>query len=138
MSPTTCPAKVLTLCTRWTMLNPKRSAFVYYLFCTFLFLGVSNLRRYFQNFRVEEGYLWSVDQLIRIKAQELTELEKIVTIQFDEVHLKSDINYDAAEDQIVGPHSMANVAEIRGVFLNFKIPVWYVIFYWNFQKSTNL
>ena len=98
-----------------------------YLFCTFLLLGVSNLRRYFQNFRVEEGYLWSVDQLIRIKAQELTELEKIVTIQFDEVHLKSDINYDAAEDQIVGPHSMANVAEIRGVFFNFKIPVWYVI-----------
>ena len=105
-------------------------------FCIFPLLGVSNLRRYFQNFRVEEGYLWSVDQLIRIKAQELTELEKIVTIQFDEVHLKSDINYDAAEDQIIGPHSMANVAEIRGVFLNFKMPVWYVIL--NLFKSTDL
>jgi hypothetical protein len=109
----------------------------------FSLLGVSNLRRYFQNFRVNEGYLWSVDQLIRIKAQELTELEKIVTIQFDEVHLKSDINYDAAEDQIVGPHSMANVAEIRGVFLNFKIPVWYAKFIYSekaakFCKISNL
>ena len=118
---------------------PLKERYIFiYLSCIFSLLGVSNLRRYFQNFRVEEGYLWSVDQLIRIKAQELTELEKIVTIQFDEVHLKSDINYDAAEDQIVGPHSMANVAEIRGVFLNFKIPVWYVMFSLNLLKLTDL
>ena len=57
------------------------------------FLGLTTLRRYFQNFQVAEGYLWSVDQLIRIKAQELTELQRIVTIQIDEVYLKSDINY---------------------------------------------
>ena len=60
---------------------------------TVYFLGLSTLRRYFQNFQVAEGYLWSVDQLIRIKAQELTELQRIVTIQIDEVYLKSDINY---------------------------------------------
>ena len=82
------------------------------------------MKRYFQNFQVAEGYLWSVDQLIRIKAQELTSLQRIVTIQMDEVHLKSDINYDSKEDQIIGPHSKANVAEIRGVFHNYKIPVW--------------
>lgn len=87
---------------------------------------ISTLRRYFQDFQVVEGYLWSVDQLIRIKANDLTELQRIITIQFDEIYLKSDINYDSKEDQIVGPHSKVNVAQIRGVFDNYKIPVWYV------------
>ena len=73
---------------------------------------------------MSEGYLWSVDQLLRIKAGELTDLKRIVTVQIDEVHLKSDINYDANEDMIIGPHEKANVAQIRGVFENYKIPVW--------------
>ena len=72
--------------------------------------------------------MWSVDQLIRIKADELTPLQRFVTIQIDEVYLKSDINYDSATDSIIGPHSKANVALIRGIFDNFKIPIWYVIF----------
>ena len=88
------------------------------------FPGISNLRRYFHDFQVSEGYLWSVDQLIRIKAAELTPLQRLVTIQVDEVHLKSDINYDSTEDAVLGPHSKANVCQLRGIFDDYKIPIW--------------
>jgi hypothetical protein len=41
------------------------------------------------------------------------------------VHLQPDISYDNSNDQIVGPHSAANVLNIRGVFTKFLIPVYY-------------
>ena len=88
------------------------------------FTGISNLKRYFQDFQVPEGYLWSVDEMLRIKATHLTSLEKIVALEIDEIYLKSDISYDRGEDMIIGPHSKANVALIRGVFSPFKMPVW--------------
>ena len=73
------------------------------------YLGVSTLTRYFQNFRVTEGYLYNVDQMIRIKGTQLSPLEKNVALEIDELHLKSDMAYDQAEDQIVGPHNKVNV-----------------------------
>ena len=50
--------------------------------------------------------------MLRIKATHLTQLEKIVALEIDEIYLKSDISYDRGEDMIIGPHSKANVALI--------------------------
>ena len=41
------------------------------------------------------------------------------------VHLQPDISYDNSNDQVVGPHSAANVLNIRGVFTKYLIPVYY-------------
>ena len=91
-----------------------------------ILLGISTLNKYFQNFKVSEGYLYSVDQMLRIKATQLNDLQKTVGLQIDEVYLKSDLNYDQSEDQIIGPHNKANVVLVRGIFEAFKMPIWYV------------
>ena len=74
---------------------------------------------------VTRGYLWSVSELMKIKAMDLTELERIIVLSFDEVHLTSDISYDITTDSIIGPHSKVEVGLARGLFKNYKIPIYY-------------
>jgi hypothetical protein len=86
---------------------------------------LSNLRKYFQYFQVPEGYLTAVGRLLRIKAKDMTPLERVAALSFDEIHLKSEISYDMMEDSILGPHTKANTMLMRGIFKRWKIPVWY-------------
>ena len=62
----------------------------------------STLRKYFKHFQVAEGYLESVDPLLKMKARDLSLEERLVTLSFDEVHLRADISYSKAKDQFVG------------------------------------
>ena len=68
-----------------------------------------------------KGFLKDVDTLMKMAAIEYSEQDKAVGIQFDEVHLKQDISYDIAEDEINGPYWTANVMIMRGLFRNYKV-----------------
>ena len=63
----------------------------------------ATLKKHFKHFKVTEGYLESVDPLLRIKATwDLSAEQRLVTLNFDEVHLKADISYNRETDQIIG------------------------------------
>ena len=66
------------------------------------------LRKYFQHFKINEGFIEPVARLLEIMVQDLSEKERVVALSFDEVHVKSDISYDSQDDRILGPHSKAN------------------------------
>ena len=72
------------------------------------------------------GFLDDVNEyLLKVKASENDERDNVVVLMVDAVHLKKDLSYDSTEDKFIGPHSRANVMLLRGLFKNFKIPIWY-------------
>ncbi len=88
--------------------------------------GASTLRRYLQRFQIHEGFLDNVGEFLKTKIKTMSEKDRIVGIQFDEVHLKKTIEYDKATDSIVGPNSSSNVVLLRGIGgKGFKIPIWF-------------
>ncbi len=87
--------------------------------------GLSTLESYFRNFDIPEGFLTSVVRLISVKAQTMTPRERLASLSFDEMHVKSDVNYDRRHDQVVGPFSGVNVFLLRGICGHWKLPVYY-------------
>ena len=85
--------------------------------------GERNLRRYFQHFKIREGHLDNVHELAKIKAKKLEPKEKLVKLNFDAVHFKFEIAYDATEEQVVGPNAEGNLCLMEGVESQYKIPV---------------
>ena len=87
--------------------------------------GHSNLKRYFQEFKINEGTLDSVINLLKVQAAVLKPVERVVSLAFDEVHVRSDISWNPSNDQVVGPHKNANTMMLRLIFTKMKIPIWY-------------
>ena len=84
----------------------------------------TTLKQHFKHFKISEGYLESIDKLLKLKSQGLSPEECLVTLSFDGVHLKPDMAYNHESDQILGPNSEVNVMLLRGLVKNFKIPIW--------------
>ncbi len=87
--------------------------------------GLTTLERHFRDFRVPEGFLDSVARLISVKAKTMTDRQKLCSLSFDEMHIKSDVQYNRREDQVVGPFSSVNCVLLRGVCGKWKIPIFY-------------
>ena len=88
--------------------------------------GLSTLRNYFKHFTINEGYFDFVFQLLKLIAPILTSKEKLVSLSFDEIHLKkTDIRWEQKTDQIIGPNNTANVMVMRCLFKNLKMPIWF-------------
>ena len=62
---------------------------------------------------------------MKIKATDLDPTDRIIVLSFDEVHTRRDISYDSTTDSIIGPHSKVEVGLARGLFQDFKIPIYY-------------
>ena len=88
--------------------------------------GISTLKAHFKGFVVEEGHLDHVHQLLTLMALNMSPRDRIVCLSFDEVSVKADLSYDATHDRFIGPKSEANVMMCRGIFSNFKIPIYFV------------
>ena len=58
-----------------------------------------------------------MDPLLRIKAEELVPREKLVTLGYDEVHIKSDISYKKETDQFIGRFYIEIIA-VKTLFIN--------------------
>ncbi len=87
--------------------------------------AVSTLAAFFRHFEVTEGFLDAVATLIKVKVRNMTPRQRITCLAMDELHLRSDIEYDRRHDQVVGPHTTANVLFARGLFAPWKVPVFY-------------
>ena len=85
--------------------------------------SMSFIRKHFQDFIIKEGHFDHVHSLMAVMATKMTDKQRICGLCFDEVHLKADISYNATHDNVIGPHSNANVLMVRGLYAKYKIPI---------------
>lgn len=86
--------------------------------------GLSTLQRWASTFEMRKGLLGSVFNFLEVAKSTLKEHERIVVLQFDEMKVKSVLEYDKKNDDIVGPHSYMQVVIARGLFSKWKQPVY--------------
>lgn len=86
--------------------------------------GLSSLRRWAAKININQGLLRDVLSLLKLAGEDKTEFERTVVLQFDEVKIKTIWEYDIAGDQVLGPYSQMQVVMARGLFCNWKQPVY--------------
>ena len=72
-----------------------------------------------------EGVLNDVLHLMYVKGDTLQLHEKLVVLCFDEVFLSKKIEIDKKSEQVIGSHKKAQVGMVRGLFSNYKQPIYY-------------
>ncbi|XP_018049866.1 PREDICTED: uncharacterized protein LOC108688213 [Atta colombica] len=88
--------------------------------------SLASLREWaLKKFRIEEGFLTDVLTVMREKGKELSSLEKLAVLSFDEMTVSSEINFDAKLEKLVGPYGKVQVMMVRGLFSNWKQPIYY-------------
>lgn len=93
---------------------------------------INTLQRWASKLKLRNGLLCDVLRLMKIAALTNTEYDRVTVLHFEEMKVRSLYEYDVVEDQIVGPHGQMLVVMVRGLFKNWKQPV-----YINFdQKMT--
>ena len=86
--------------------------------------SMETVRKHYKNFQIQEGHFPQVHSLLGLMALKMSGKELICCLSFDEVSNKADISYDSTHDQVVGPYSNMNVMMVRGMFGNYKVPIW--------------
>jgi hypothetical protein len=87
--------------------------------------GLSTLAKWTQNFKCIPGIQEEVINIMKAKSKFLNEFSKKTVLSFDEMGIDSRICYDEAEDKAYGPHSNVQVLMARGLFNQWKQPVYY-------------
>lgn len=87
--------------------------------------ALSTLRKWVSNFNVDEGIIHNVLKLMKQKSTELSELDRLCVIAFDEVYLSNKIEIDKKNEQVIGPHKCCQTAIARGLISNWKQPIYY-------------
>jgi hypothetical protein len=86
--------------------------------------GLSTLQRWASKFVIDQGLFVSVFKYLEVASSSFKEHERVVVLQFDEIKVKKVMEYDSKNDQIVGPHSQMHVISARGLFANWKQPLY--------------
>lgn len=86
--------------------------------------GLSTLQHWAANMSIRSGILEDVVRIMGIAGRSKTEIHKLTVLSFDEVKVSSVYEYDQKEDEIMGPHSYLQVIMARGLFDNWKQPVY--------------
>lgn len=85
--------------------------------------AVSTLKAWKKKFQIFPGILTSVLQIIG--QEDLTPLQKICVMSFDEMKIRSVYCYDKVSDQILKPYGYVQVVLIRGLMGQWKQPVFF-------------
>jgi len=65
--------------------------------------SLASLRRWaFKKFNISEGFLTDVLLVMQGKGKDLSEIEKLSVICFDEMALSSECNFDPTLEQLIG------------------------------------
>lgn len=87
--------------------------------------SAATLSRWCAKFTCLPGVLNNVLTLVSKCCENLSVAEKLCVLSFDEMHIDSKVVYDVGLDQILGPHSKAQVALVRGLVSRWKQPVFF-------------
>lgn len=87
--------------------------------------ALSTLRKWVANFNIDEGILKDVLQIMKCKGQNMTDMEKVTMICFDEIHLSNQIAIERRQERVIGPHKKCQVVVVWGLFKKWKQPIFY-------------
>jgi len=85
--------------------------------------GISTLQHWASKIKIGNGLLTDVIAFMKIAALGKKVYEKVAVLMFDEVKVKGVYEYNQMTDEVVGPHSQMQVVMIRGLFSNWKQPI---------------
>jgi len=88
--------------------------------------SLATLRKWaLRTFDIREGFLSDVLAVMREKGKGLTSFEKTSVITFDEMSLSPEVCFDSKIEKLVGPCKKVQVIMVRGLFSNWKQPIYY-------------
>lgn len=87
--------------------------------------GLSTLRDWAKCLNLEQGTLASVMELMKVKAREMPELNRLAVLAFDKIYISNNVSIDPAIQQIVVPHRTCQTVMARGLLNKWKQPVYY-------------
>ena len=93
--------------------------------CHFPLPSLSTLRRWAATFDVRPGHLKNVAKLMQQKAKDLSVIERLTAISFDEMFIKSQICLEKKYETVFGSNRTVQVMTARGLCSNWKQPVYY-------------
>lgn len=85
---------------------------------------ISTLKKWASKICVDEGILQNIISFLKVTGENLRDFERIVVLSFDEIKVKSVLEYNISTDEIVGPHNYMQVIMARGLFSNWKQPIY--------------
>ncbi|KAL1488778.1 hypothetical protein ABEB36_014576 [Hypothenemus hampei] len=118
--------------TKWTIEDISKSIVIYsagarayrlLLKKGFPFPAVSTLRSWLKNIKMQPGIQKKVFSVIKLLEMESN--EKVCVISFDEMKIRSTYCYDKSNDETVKPKSYVQTIMLRGLFSNWKQPIFY-------------
>lgn len=84
---------------------------------------IDTLKKWASKLKFDSGILSEVLRIIQVAGLSLTDFEKIIVLQFDEMKVSSVYEYDKKRDQIKGPHNYMQTVMARGLFKKWKQPI---------------
>ena len=93
--------------------------------CKFPFPDLRTLRRWAHTFDISPGLLKNVALLMEKQAKNLTVLERLTVLSFDEMFVNKQICFLKTKEQVFGPHKAVQVIMARGLCSNWKQPIFY-------------
>ena len=87
------------------------------------FPPASTLRFWVKKIKIAPGILKKVLNIVKLS--NLSTFEKLCVLSFDEIKIRKVYLYDKANDETMKPYSYAQVVMLRGLFGNWKQPVFY-------------
>uniref|UniRef100_A0A182PWN9 DUF659 domain-containing protein n=1 Tax=Anopheles epiroticus TaxID=199890 RepID=A0A182PWN9_9DIPT len=86
--------------------------------------SISTLQKYARHINLREGILEDVLVFMGNFVTSLKRKDAKCILSFDEMKIQYTIEYDSSVDEVIGPHNYIQVVMARGVFKNWKQPIY--------------
>lgn len=87
--------------------------------------SLSTLRDRAASFNLQPGMLYDVLTLLKAKASNMDENDRLCVLSFDEMYVSNRVDIDKKDEQKIGPHKSCQTIMARGLLKNWKQPVYY-------------
>lgn len=93
--------------------------------CNFPLPSATTLCRWAQQMSFKKGFIEEVFAIMYGKVEHMSTLERIAVISFDEMYLSKRIEFEPKSEQILGPCNNVQVMCARGLFSQWKQPIFF-------------
>uniref|UniRef100_A0A182IDI7 Uncharacterized protein n=1 Tax=Anopheles arabiensis TaxID=7173 RepID=A0A182IDI7_ANOAR len=85
--------------------------------------SIATLKRYAKRLNIKEGILDDVLKVVGNITKTFTLRDRECVLSFDEMKVSKILEYDPVSDEVIGPYNYLQVVMARGLFKNWKQPV---------------
>jgi len=86
---------------------------------------VQTLRNWSAHFNVKSGILKSVIQIMQNKGRNLSMIDKLTVLSFDEIYISNKIELERCEEKIYGPHKTSQFVMVQSFIGNWRQSIFY-------------